>query len=51
VISHQIYAIQQLKVNLVIMQVLWDKIEYAGGEVHLPFSTQSYSYALPLFLS
>jgi hypothetical protein len=33
------------------MQVVWDKIEYAGGEVHLPFSTQSYSYALPLLLS
>jgi hypothetical protein len=36
VISHQIYAIQHLKVNLVIMQVVWDKIDYAGGEVHLP---------------
>jgi hypothetical protein len=52
VISHQVYAIQQLKVNLVIMQVVWDKkIEYTGGEIHLPFSTQSYSYALPLLLS
>jgi hypothetical protein len=36
VISHQVYATQHLKVNLVIMQVVWDKIEYAGGEVHLP---------------
>jgi hypothetical protein len=51
VISHQIYAIQQLKVNLVIMEVVWDKKEYAGGEVHLPFSTQSYSYSHPLLLS
>jgi hypothetical protein len=51
VISHQIYAIQHLKVNLVIMQVLWDKkIEYAGGEVHLPFSKKNYSYVLPLLL-
>jgi hypothetical protein len=33
------------------MQVVWEKIDYAGGEVHLPFSTQSYSYALPLLLS
>jgi hypothetical protein len=27
VISHQIYEIQHLKVNLVIRQVVWDKIE------------------------
>jgi hypothetical protein len=33
------------------MQVVWVKIEYAGGEVHLSFSTQSYSYALPLLLT
>jgi hypothetical protein len=36
VISHQIYAKQQLNVNLVIMQVVWDKIEYSGEEIHLP---------------
>jgi hypothetical protein len=33
------------------MQVVWDKVEYVGGEFHLPLSTQSYSYALPLLLS
>jgi hypothetical protein len=32
------------------MQVVWDKIDYAGGEVHLPFSNKNYSYVLPLLL-
>jgi hypothetical protein len=26
------------------------KIEYAGGEVHLPLSNKNYSYVLPLLL-
>jgi hypothetical protein len=55
VISHQVYAIQHLKVNLVIMKVVWDKIEYAGGEVHLPSllkhwdssSSNTYSWSTP----
>jgi hypothetical protein len=29
--SHQIYEIQQLKVNLVIMQVVWDKNRICRG--------------------
>jgi hypothetical protein len=32
------------------MQVVWDKTEYAGGEIHLPLSNKNYSYVLPLLL-
>jgi hypothetical protein len=42
---------QHLNVNFSYHAIIQDKEEYAKGEVHLPFSTQSYSYALPLLLS
>jgi hypothetical protein len=37
VISHQIYAIQHLKVNLVIMQVVWDRNRICRGRRPLAF--------------
>jgi hypothetical protein len=35
--SHQIYAIQQLKVNLIIMQVVWNKNRICRGRSPLAF--------------